>query len=93
MMRGRPVNPRARRNADMVASVPEDTRRMRSRVGKAPRSSSPRATSRSVEAPKVVPASAAERMAATTSGSACPRMSGPHDPMKSMYRFPSASKT
>ena len=79
----RPVNPRASRSADMVASVPEDTSRIRSSEGNAACSASPRAISRSVEAPKVVPSAAALRMASSTSGSACPRISGPHDPMKS----------
>jgi len=36
-----------------------------------------------VDAPNVVPCDAAWMMATTTSGSACPRISGPHDPTKS----------
>ena len=35
--------------------------------------------SRAVGAPKLVPPSAARHTAATTSGCACPRMSGPHE--------------
>ena len=41
--------------------------------------SAARSTSASVGAPKLVPAAAAAVTAATTSGCACPAISGPHD--------------
>ena len=67
----------------MVASVPEDTNRIFSSEGIMNRTSSPSSTSRAVGAPNVVPEAAAWTMAATTSGSAWPRMSGPQEPTKS----------
>ena len=63
----------------MAASVPDETRRTFSTDGTASTSSSARATSRSVGAPKVVPSAAASCTASTTSGSACPKTSGPQD--------------
>ena len=93
MIRRRPVKPRAARSADIVASVPEQTRRIFSIDGIMLRMSSPNSTSRAVGAPKVVPPDAACTIAATTSGSACPRISGPQEPTKSRYRLPSTSKT
>ena len=83
MIRRRPVKPRATRSADIVASVPEETSRIFSIDGIMKRTSSPNSTSRAVGAPKVVPCEAAWMMATTTSGSACPRISGPHEPTKS----------
>ena len=84
MMRRRPVKPRAARSADIVASVPDDTRRTFSIDGTTKRTSSPNSTSRAVGAPNVVPDAAVWTMATSTSGSAWPRISGPHEPTKSM---------
>ncbi len=64
------MKPRAARSADMVASVPEETKRIFSSDGIMNRISSPSSTSRAVGAPKVVPLAAAWTTAATTSGSA-----------------------
>ena len=75
----------------MAASVPDETRRTFSTDGTASTSSSARATSRSVGVPNVVPSAAASCTASTTSGSACPKTSGPHDITQSTYRFPSES--
>jgi hypothetical protein len=77
--RSRRVAPRASRIALIAASVPEETRRTISTDGTASTSSAASSTSRSVGAPKLVPSSAASRTASTVSGSACPKMSGPHD--------------
>ena len=49
------MKPRATRSADIVASVPEETRRIFSIDGIMKRTSSPNSTSRAVDAPKVVP--------------------------------------
>src|SRR5258706_43138 len=54
MMRARPVKPRARRNALIVASVPDDTARTISMDGYAARIVSANSTSISVVAPSVV---------------------------------------
>jgi hypothetical protein len=63
----RPVKPRASRIADMVASVPELTRRTSS-TGVRRTISSARSTSPRVGVPKLVPRVAADWIAATTSG-------------------------
>ena len=83
MMRRRPVKPRATRSADIVASVPEETSRIFSIDGIMKRTSSPNSTSRAVGAPNVVPDAAVWMIATSTSGSAWPRISGPHEPTKS----------
>ena len=83
MILSRSVKPRATRSADMVASVPDETRRIFSIDGTMNWTSSPSSASRAVGAPKVVPEAAVWTMAATTSGSAWPRISGPHEPTKS----------
>ena len=76
----RRVKPRATRSAVIVASVPEFTSRtiwiegIRSMIIFAS------VTSAAVGAPKLTPRRAASQTAATTSGCACPRMSGPHEP-------------
>ncbi len=77
------MNPRAARSADIVASVPDETNRIFSSDGIMNRTSSPSSTSRAVGAPNDVPDAAAWMTAATTSGSAWPKISAPHDPMKS----------
>ena len=63
----------------MAASVPEETSRTCSIEGTAETISAASSTSASVGAPNVVPSAAASTTAATVSGSACPKMSGPHD--------------
>ena len=63
----------------MAASVPELTRRTFSTDGIASTISCASSTSPSVGAPKDVPRAAASVTAATTSGSACPKINGPHD--------------
>ncbi len=68
----------------MVASVPDDTSRRRSIDGTIDCTISPNSVSRGVGAPNVVPSAAVCTMAAMTSGSAWPRISGPHDATKSM---------
>src|SRR5262252_8516857 len=93
MMYLRLVKARASRIADMVASVPELTKRTLWMFGNALITNSARSASEGVEAPKLVPLQAAPTIASSTFGSACPRISGPHDPMKSMYSFSSASHT
>ena len=66
--------------ADMVASVPELTKRTFSIAGKASITSAASSASVGVEAPKLVPFRAASMMASMTSGAAWPRMSGPQEP-------------
>ena len=73
------MNPRASRIALIAASVPEETSRTRSTDGTASTISAASSTSASVAAPKVVPSSAAWATAATVSGSAWPKISGPQD--------------
>src|ERR1035438_3861665 len=68
------VYARARRIADMVASVPELTKRTFCMCGKAEITSSARSASAGVEAPKLVPLRAAAITASTTVGAACPRL-------------------
>jgi hypothetical protein len=65
----RPVKPLASRSADMVASVPELTRRTWS-TGARLTSSSASSTSFSVAVPNEVPRRAASRTASTTGGQA-----------------------
>lgn len=69
MILARPVKPRASRIADMVASVPELTRRTCS-TGVRAMISSARSTSPGVGVPKLVPSGAASRSASTTAGCA-----------------------
>ena len=73
--------------------MPEETKRIFSSDGIMNWTISPSSISRSVGAPKVVPDAVVCTMAAMTSGSAWPSTSGPQDPTKSTYRFPSTSKT
>ena len=80
---------RARRSADIPASVPDETSRTCSIDGTASAISTASSTSRSVGAPKLIPSSAAERTASTVSGSAWPKISGPHDCTQSSRRRPS----
>ena len=79
MTRSRRVKPRARRTRAIAASVPDETSRTFSTDGTASTISAASSTSLSVGAPKLVPSSAASRTASTVSGSACPKISGPHD--------------
>jgi hypothetical protein len=76
----RPVKPRASRNADIVASVPEETRRTSSIDGSRRHSVSAISISISVGAPNDSPRVAVSLTAATTLGCAWPRTAGPHDP-------------
>ena len=80
-MRLRPVKPRATRIALMVASVPEDTRRTDSIEGTAWTSASASFSSPAVGAPNDSPLRAARSTAASTIGSAWPRIAGPQEPM------------
>jgi hypothetical protein len=67
----RPVKPRASRIADIVASVPELTRRTWS-IGVRATISAASSTSPGVGVPKLVPRAAADWTASTTAGWACP---------------------
>ena len=80
------MNARASRTAAIAASVPDETSRTCSTDGTASTISAASSTSRSVGAPKLVPSSAASRTASTVSGSAWPKISGPHDCTQSSSR-------
>ena len=80
MIFSRPVNPRASRTADIVASVPLDTRRTMSSPEINSVSNSAISTSRRDGAPKLVAMSAWLWIASMTRGWPCPRMNGPHEP-------------
>ena len=71
------MNPRATRSAAAVASVPEETNRIRFIDGTKARTFSARSDSRGLGAPKLVPCAAASAIARTISGCACPARSGP----------------
>ncbi len=78
------MNPRASRSADIVASVPDETSRIFSIDGTMKRTQLAEldlARGRGAEGGAAE--AAAWTIAATTSGSAWPRISGPHDPTKS----------
>jgi hypothetical protein len=75
----RPVAARARRIALIDASVPDDVMRSMSTAGIRWLTSSASSTSPAVGAPNVVPRHAASATASSTSGCACPRISGPHE--------------
>ena len=79
--RSRPVNARATRSADCVASVPELTKRSFRSEGTSARTFSASTFSRAVGAPKLVPSAAASAMALTMAGCACPARSGPQESM------------
>jgi len=87
----RPVNPRANRIADIVASVPEDTRRTCSTGAIRATISSASATSPSLGVPNDVPRAKAAPAASSTAGCACPRIIGPQEQTRSTYSRPSAS--
>jgi hypothetical protein len=74
------VKPRARRSADIVASVPDETRRTSSMDGRRRTSVSAIRISASVGAPNDSPCVAASRTARTTSGCAWPTIAGPQEP-------------
>ena len=76
-MRSRPVNPRARRTAVLVASVPEFISRTSSQLGTRAEISSASFISRGVGAPNDVPSGAAAASARVTAGWAWPRMTAP----------------
>jgi hypothetical protein len=82
MILARPVNPRASRSADIVASVPDDTSRTLS-TGVRPTISSPSSTSVSVGVPYDVPRETAAWTAAVTSGWAWPSSIGPQEQTRS----------
>jgi hypothetical protein len=73
----RPVAARASRSADIVASVPEETRRTISSDGTASTMRSASSTSASVGAPYTVPRRSARSTASSTTGWRCPRIIGP----------------
>ena len=83
MTLARPVKPRARRTALMVASVPELTSRTSSTDVRAMISRA-RSTSPSVGVPKLRPREAADRTASTISGWAWPWIIGPHEHTRSI---------
>lgn len=87
----RPVNPRASRIADIVASVPEETSRTCSAGVTRETISSASATSPVPGVPNDVPRATASCTAAVTSGCAWPRIIGPHEQTRSTYSRPSAS--
>ncbi len=91
MILSRLVKPRARRSADIVDSVPDDTARTISIDGTASRSVSANFTSISVGAPNVVPIDIVSAMVSRISRCVWPRISGPQLPIRSMYLLPSAS--
>ena len=74
---------RARRTALIAASVPELVIRSISTDGIRAATSSASWTSAGVAAPKLVPRFAASITAASTAGSAWPRISGPQEPTQS----------
>ena len=84
MILARPVKPRATRSADIVASVPDETKRIfssdgimnREQLGELDLARGRRAEGGARRRRRAT-------MAATTSGSAWPRISGPHEPTKS----------
>jgi hypothetical protein len=74
------VKPRATRIAAVVASVPEETKRIFSSHGMRARTSSPIAISRGDGAPNDAPSRSASCTACATAVWQWPRMSGPHEP-------------
>ena len=76
-IRSRPVTPRARRIAVLVASVPEFIRRTRSQLGTRSEIASASFISRGVGAPYEVPSVAAAVTAAVIAGWAWPRITAP----------------
>ena len=76
----RPVNPRARRTALMVASVPLLVIRSFSTDGTHSLIVRAISTSNGFGTPKLSPSPAASRTACTTLAGAWPRMAGPHVP-------------
>ncbi len=80
MMYLRLVKARATRIADMVASVPELTKRSFSIDGTAEITISASSPSVGVDAPKLAPLAAARCIASTTGGWAWPRIIGPQEP-------------
>ena len=84
------MKPRASRIADMVASVPLETKRTAS-TGVRDTISSASSTSGSVGVPYDVPRATAAATAACTSGWAWPSSIGPHEQMRSTYSLPSTS--
>ena len=87
----RPVNPRARRSALIVASVPLLTRRTCSTGSTRETISSASRTSFSLGVPKLKPRVAASCTAARTAGWVWPRIIGPQEQTRSTYSRPSAS--
>ena len=83
-MRERPVKPRARRIADMVASVPELTMRETSIDGTSFEIVSAMVISAGQGVPKESPLAMAFSTAVRTAGWLCPTIIGPHEPIRSM---------
>ncbi len=90
MTMSRPVKPRASRIADMVASVPLETKRTFS-TGVRATISSASSTSGSVGVPYDVPRATASATADRTSGCAWPSSIGPQEQTRSTYSLPSTS--
>ena len=90
MILERPVWPRARRMADIVASVPLLVMRTFLTAGTQARMSSAISTSSGLGVPKLVPFSKAAAMAARIEGSLWPWMAGPQVKTKSISSLPSA---
>ena len=82
--------PAGQPDGDIVASVPELTRRTCSTGARATISSAS-STSPGVAVPKEVPCTSAAEMAEVTAGCACPRIIGPHEHTRSTYSRPSTS--
>jgi hypothetical protein len=89
----RPVNPRASRNASMVASVPLLVKRTASAEGTMRQKRSAASNSAGVAAAKCEPSAMAWYTVSTIAGWACPWISAPNDIMKSVYWLPSRSQT
>ncbi len=86
------MKPRASRIADIVASVPDDTKRTFSTEVRETISSAS-STSGSVGVPYDVPRATAACTASSTSGCAWPSSIGPHEQMRSTYSLPSTSRS
>src|SRR5262245_15707570 len=92
-MYSRPVTARARRSADITASVPVDTNRTRSAIGTAAEIQRARCVSSTHGAPNTVPRATRRATRRAMRGSPCPTICAPHAHTKSTYSRPSASLT
>src|SRR5262245_242207 len=92
-MYSRLVTARARRSADMTASVPVETNRTRSAIGTAAEIHRARCVSSTHGAPNTVPRAARRATRRAMRESPCPTICAPHAQTKSTYSRPSASLT